>query len=255
MMRARGFTLVELLVVIAIIAILAAIAVPRVSQYLSDAQVTRAIAEIRSIETSVTGILSDAKRRDLRSVLAPSVRQAAHDAFLGGGVNGLQAATNIYTDAMYRILRQGRDAGAAYLDDAVRLKLSTSYLPDLGEDPYGAPYQFYIGPFPRTERMPFRKYRIDEAAMNANDDGLLYPRVYDANFKAELDSRIPGNPPADGAYGIPADTTRTIYVWSMGGDVTNNQGFYPAGAGFEEWYGGGDDINGWDNEAGWDIWY
>jgi general secretion pathway protein G len=54
-----GFTLVELITVVAVLAILSAMAIPVYSDYTSKARITRTVAEIRQIATSVTAYYSD----------------------------------------------------------------------------------------------------------------------------------------------------------------------------------------------------
>jgi general secretion pathway protein G len=54
----RAFTLVELVVTVAIVATLAAIAVPVTKDYLYKAQVTRAIAEIRTMEKEIAAFMT-----------------------------------------------------------------------------------------------------------------------------------------------------------------------------------------------------
>jgi len=267
MRRRSGFTLIELLVVIAIIAILAAIAVPNVRNYILRANVARAVSDINGIDTSLTGILSDVGRHDFRSVLSPNLFQAADNAlkqnFANGQTAAINAAAEVYSNAFYNLLRQGRDADATYFkNDQIRLKLGTAYQ-DLGQDPWKQKYLFYVGPIPKVTyvngnpvqmNMPFRCYRLVPG--QPEKDNLRNPLVYDATARQDLEKDLPGNPPADDGYGIPADRNLPVYVWSRGQDAITNQGYYsPSSGQFEEWYGGGDDINNWDKGQGWRSWY
>jgi prepilin-type N-terminal cleavage/methylation domain-containing protein len=52
-MKARGFTLIELLIVMAIIAILVTIALPRIQGLRQQAYITRARAELRTLQTAM----------------------------------------------------------------------------------------------------------------------------------------------------------------------------------------------------------
>jgi general secretion pathway protein G len=55
----RGFTLVELIVVCTIIGVLATLAITLWPKYVNQAKETRAMSEIRTIETAITGYMSD----------------------------------------------------------------------------------------------------------------------------------------------------------------------------------------------------
>ncbi|MFP6615488.1 MAG: prepilin-type N-terminal cleavage/methylation domain-containing protein, partial [Candidatus Hydrogenedentota bacterium] len=65
--RNRGFTLVELLVVIAIIGILASIVIPNVAENIRKGQITKAVSEVRGIDTAITSMLSDVQRSNFRN--------------------------------------------------------------------------------------------------------------------------------------------------------------------------------------------
>lgn len=251
----KGFTLIELLVVIAIITILAAIAVPAVASYLSRSQARAAFAEVRQIETTMTAMLSDIGRKDFNSLFTqPLVANVQLD-----NPAQVKAAADVYTDLMYRLIRQGRNATdlpGAVRSDLVQ-KMATSYM-DLDTDPYGQRYRFFIGPVRNDAVMPFRAYRLDDPPTT---DGLRNPLVYDNAAKQDLERlTVPGQPRADNGFGIPASRDLPIFIWSVGGNATDDQGFYLQGNNVNniETAGGGDDINNWDGSAsgqGWMVWY
>ena len=245
----KGFTLVELLVVIAIITILASIVVPRVVDWLGRARMAKAVSEIRNADLALTKMLSDADKRNFarfwRWPINPTSLTVAE-------------AQAVYTDAFYELLRRGKDAqlyemgagagvnnGNGYdleLDGNVRKKLGTSYM-ELGKDSWTThTYQFYAGPLyvaghlRRVEQIyGFRSYRGPEY-------------VYTLAVKADLDRNIRGNPGADGLPGFPSAIDLPVYIFSMGDNEESNQG--PAGS-LDHDHNGFDDINNWDNAAGW----
>lgn len=68
-MKQRGFTLIELLIVVAIIAVLAAIAVPNFLEAQTRAKVSRALADMKSMETAIEAYMVDYNYYPLNGVL------------------------------------------------------------------------------------------------------------------------------------------------------------------------------------------
>lgn len=237
-----GFTLVELLVVIAIISILASIAVPSVSRYIERARFTKAQAEINSIETSLTAMLSDAGLRDFSTGFFTS---AVPDPFSGMTIG---EAVEIYTDAFYLLLKVGHNAGSPQypftgplsVPDEVRRQLGATYMDELGNDPWGSQYHIFPGPWRTgggTNPIVFRRYDRDpEAIGEVADDGFT------VNYS---------DPDSGDSYttGYPAPLTKIFYIFSPGANLVPNQMWTPlyADAGADpDQVGGGDDINNWD---------
>lgn len=249
MVRKHGFTLIELLVVIAIISILAAIVVPQVSDWVNRSRMTKAVAEIQNVETALTKMLADAdKSRFQQFFVNWSAIENTYDQ------NQTARLVGDVTRVMYNLLRQGNnvDPDQFGLRRDVVERLGETYM-DLGLDPWGNQYQFYIGPWDKPGAIPFRSYRAGREL----SDGSYEIYRYTPARKAEADAIVPGNPPPDNANGFPAPKSLPFYVFSRGLDNLVNQEYL-----WEKWLdvpddhrGGGDDINNWDNARGWEPFY
>ena len=271
-----GFTLIELLAVIAIIGILASIVVPNVARYIARAKVTKAVSEIRNLDTAMAGMLSDTGRSNFRDFLTDAARQQIDDTFATGVLDNnltqIRAAQDFYSAFFYNIIRQGRDAafsepifgGLDPLDPAIRGKLGTSYM-DLGNDSWGNQYNFWMGPL-RRGPMLFRSYRVREG-VDINDPGfgdlLADFYIYDNNMRLFEQVKLPGQPkPDEGiiaaaypgmhAYGYPAPKDLSVYIWSNGENEEIDAHLLRIDPGLPEFFGGGDDPNNWDNASGWE---
>jgi len=278
----KGFTLVELLVVMAIISLLAAIVVPNVINYIRQGRATRARADISGLESALVKILSDSGRGNLGQLFNPNAVGAAIG--VSGGqtltADSFKAAQEIYTQAMYVILRQGRSAlGESVngiplinlLNAGVIYKLSSSYV-ELGFDPWGKLYNIYPGPWPTGNgAIPFRKF-LAEAAATENDKlpgSGSRPDV----LTLELPDPDTGLPIS---VGYPAPRDKVAFIWSNGENLAsgtaiyNPNGYAPTGDGLVDvanFYDtvnnaedallavGGDDVNNWDNGSSWSRYY
>lgn len=255
-----GFTLVELLVVIAIITILASIVVPNVARYLLRGQNAAALSEIRSVDTALTAMLTDARVSSLKQLFEPCdlPEDVGRPTSCGGTVANLLSTQQFYTNAFYQLLRNGKTAEVP-LRENVRARLGPSYL-ELGRDPWDSLYQIYPGPwsanaFTNVTGIPFRRYQIlDPLPGEAPPDGLEIFNAIDDD----------GNPLTDG-IGFPAKRSYPVYVYSVGQDLVNGQAIYQGNAlGDAKGYdatleevlkGGGDDINNWDTDRSWEAFY
>ncbi|MFP6584873.1 MAG: prepilin-type N-terminal cleavage/methylation domain-containing protein [Candidatus Hydrogenedentota bacterium] len=220
----RGFTLVELLVVIAIIGILAGIVLPNVTTFIYKGQVAAAISDIKSIDTALTGMLSDTERSDFRNWFKtqdpnspPSFQttEALEIYFAEGllktslqGTSPLRDNENIlydlvdsltenYTTMMYQLLRQGKNADIAVdLKPEIRQKLGNGYV-ELEQDPWDQTYQFWIGPMRGLPVQLFRSYRLDPGVTDNDDMDLNEVYIYDVAAADEANENVPGSPRTD----------------------------------------------------------
>lgn len=262
--RKRGFTLVELLVVIAIIGILAGIVVPNVTRYIRKGRVARAVSEIRGAELALTGMLTDVGRSKFIDFLNPAGKKLVRNIFAGNRMNvdALLVADEFYTTMFYELLRKGKDADLSFLggdidlDRDVRGKLGNSYQ-DLGLDPWGNRYHFSMGP--HRGAILLRSYRV-ATGIDTVAGRAFY--AWDENQRGEEQRRLPGQPGVDrhpdtGAFlnlaGFPAPKDLPVYIFSLGANSTIDA-LWAAHEKYgtdDDFRGGGDDPNNWDNQAGW----
>lgn len=288
----KGFTLVELLVVMAIISLLAAIVVPNVINYIRQGRATKARADIAGLESALVKILDNAGRGNLGQLFNPD------KVGLAIGVNpgemltaqSFKRAQQVYTAAMYVILRDGRAAiGQSILEGiplgpvgnepgllnaGVVAKLSSSYV-ELGFDPWGNLYNIYPGPWPQGNgAIPFRKL-FAESATSAN--GVALPGAGDRSDALTAKAEDPDNPGSLLNISFPAPRDKVAFVWSNGENLVsgtaiyNNAGYASSDPDrldivptyFDLAANGddpllavsGDDVNNWDNGSSWSRFY
>ena len=132
-LRARraqtGFTLIEIMVVVIIIGLLAAVIVPQVINKVDDARMTKAKADIQSLETALTMFRLDNSKY-------PTTDQ------------GLQALVVQPTDPSIRHWRQG------------------GYLQRITKDPWGGEYQYAS---PGTHNKDYDLYTLGADAQPGGD--------------------------------------------------------------------------------------
>lgn len=194
-----------------------------------------------------------------------------------------------YTEIFYLLLRQGKDAKGKTGTDVlavfpesgtvningvpvvltfelrpeIKQKLAASYL-DLQRDPWDNMYHFFVGPWPKGnystltttgntaadvatwKKWPY--FRCFRGLVSGTEEPKIYSTVADTagdpGLKTEADTQVPGNPPQDYLPGVPSPRDLPVYIFSYGENMQSDQGPLPAKGGY-------DDINNWDNQAGW----
>ncbi len=76
----KGFTLVEMMIVVVIIGLLAAIATPLYTQYISKAQQSACLSEVKSYSNQVSSILNDQEETTIPTASTISACQSITDA-------------------------------------------------------------------------------------------------------------------------------------------------------------------------------
>jgi prepilin-type N-terminal cleavage/methylation domain-containing protein len=281
MKKQQGFTLVELLVVMAIISILAAIAIPNVQKWIEKGKATQAIAEINGIELALTKLLSDCGRSGLSDLYNMKALELDFGTYETWDADDFADIQRILSDTTIALLRGGRgafttdnyisntvdpdtNAAVSLIREDVIQNMGTSYMAELGLDPWGNLYQIFPGPWPtryglnvfRTYLAPANGVRLPGDPTGPTDDDLSLE--HDGSNVILIDDAT--GDPMDGFIGLPASTKMNAYIWSYGANLVSGQARYsPPSVGYNpndltnyesgqepELMGGGDDINNWD---------
>jgi len=226
-----------------------ALAVPSVGAFIQEAQVGNAEATITNVEITLTGMLADAGTKDFSQFFTEYPHVKPDDTV---DMYEMERLIDLHTQAMYVLLRQGRNAELPdefVPQEGLLQKLGTSYMPNLETDPWDNLYRFYIGPWPNGVPIQFRSYELDGYVA-----GLKNPKKYETDEVV-----IEGLPyKGDGGYGISAPRDKPIYIWSLGKNRQSDQGHFFTETDVSippEYLGGGDDINNWDDRKGWKLFY
>ncbi|MCC6144034.1 MAG: hypothetical protein IT368_09525, partial [Candidatus Hydrogenedentes bacterium] len=263
---------------------------------------TRAVAEINGIDLATTKMLSDTGRNSLNDMFNPakvwSEARSVDGTVLPGQFTAAQfnRARQIYTRVIYALLRDGRAVLNAadtiptnvgglsgvygdYINANVQKNLGTSYVPELGNDPWGELYQIFPGPWSRVggpSPNVFRTYSLTASEQNLPGAGSAKPdRLTFATVAPE------GDPNTPETVGYPAPSSKAAFIYSTGQNLISGQAqyqqlpqslinapydvtvHYPSTNGSvyyngsQEDYlkGGGDDVNNWDSGASWGRFY
>ena len=224
----------------------------------SRAAMTKAEAEISSLETALTAALADSGLRDFRGLFDEQAFDRAMDIELRRvGADEISARIAIHSAVVLALLKHGNNAPEALTasEDTKHLanvipydvlrRFGNSYASDLLIDPWGNPYRFFLGPW------------RDEFGT------IVFRTRHDISPEAKTD-RLTATLPNSGnlpiQVGFPSSPTKVFYIWSLGQNEKSDQAIFdptgeyaaPASKHYRrdtpsEFMGGGDDINNWDD--------
>ncbi len=153
MRKEKGFTLIEIVVVLAIIAVIAAFLTPMLFDYLKEAKVSRAKADVRNIAASIANFNRDLQiypvyKTDTSqanaSVLVLHTLEGNQATATGESVTGWIAAANTTTiQTLDAALQAGKLADGTILYSAVVKRPGEwkgPYMTDFKADPWGNKY-------------------------------------------------------------------------------------------------------------------
>ena len=213
---------------------------------------SRVMTELNGMETDFTAMLSHANRMNSRDLLDPSGVRA----FLGFDPVANSEMTReefvlteqFYSRVFLTLLRSGRQTleqnyqvegvDVPYrelLNEAVVKRLGTSYM-EVRLDPWGERYRVWPDPWPDGEDAPPIPFRIYWATQTGETTGMLVEIPANRNLPIYLFSRGKDKTSGQGPFGDPTktidNTSRAAILWN-----------------------GGDDINNWDRDQGWRVFY
>ncbi len=262
-------------VVLVLLFVLWIAVIPVVPTYRRSDQSKKALKEVAAFDEALVRAMNDAEVRSFRDFFGTvAFGDEARAMANVDGISLFEASARLYTSAAYAIVRDGTNAiavleseasshsraGRALLASRLQ-KLDEGYL-DLGEDPWGNLYNVYPGPWRDGDGpIPFRVYR--------NAGGHLKPDGLTVAVAAPEQSAYSGSAePTKENVSYPAPRERQFFIWSNGENLVSDQSLPPSEIGYgkplqsyyapnrdEEYRGGGDDVNNWDAEKSWMLFY